>query len=57
LLQSLGDDVGQWTAHAVRNFLLRRASQCGAPTTQKLITSCDVLRYLNSVGISRRSPL
>jgi hypothetical protein len=30
LLQALGEDVGQWTAHAVRNFLLQRASQCGA---------------------------
>jgi hypothetical protein len=32
LLQALGDDVGQWTAHAVRNFFLRRARQCGSPT-------------------------
>ncbi len=54
LLQALGDDVGQWTAHAVRNFLLRRASQCGAPTTQKLITSLRAfLRYLNFRGESR----
>ena len=39
LLQALGDDVGEWTAHAVRNFRLRRARQCGSSTTQKLITS------------------
>jgi site-specific recombinase XerD len=54
LLEALGEDVGQWTAHAVRNFLLRRASQCGAPTTQKLITSLRAfLRYLNFQGESR----
>src|SRR5712664_1998856 len=54
LLQALGEDVGQWTAHAVRNFLLQRASQCGAPTTQKLITSLRAfLRYLNYNGDSR----
>lgn len=53
LLQALGKDVSQWTAHAVRNFLLRRASQCGAPTTQKLITSLRAfLRYLNFHGES-----
>jgi site-specific recombinase XerD len=54
LLQALGDDVSQWTAHAVRNFVLFRASQCGSPTTQKLITSLRVfLRYLNFRGESR----
>ena len=54
LLQALGEDVGQWTAQAVRNFLLERASQCGAPTTQKLITSLRAfLRYLNFRGESR----
>jgi integrase len=54
LLQALGEDVGQWTAHAVRNFLLQRASQCGALTTQKLITSLRAfLRYLNFHGESR----
>ena len=54
LLRALGEDVGQWTAHAVRNFLLQRASQCGAPTTQKLITSLRAfLRYLNFHGESR----
>lgn len=54
LLQALGDDVGQWTAHAVRNFLLCRARQCGSPTTQKLITSLRAfLRYLNFRGESR----
>ena len=54
LLQALGDDVSQWTAHAVRNFLLFRARQCGSPTTQKLITSLRAfLRYLNFRGESR----
>jgi integrase len=38
----------------VRNFLLQRARQCGAPTTQKLITSLRAfLRYLNFHGESR----
>jgi site-specific recombinase XerD len=54
LLQALGEDVGQWTSHAVRNFFLERARQCGAPTTQKLITSLRAfLRYLNFHGESR----
>lgn len=54
LLQALGEDVGQWTSHAVRNFLLERARQCGAPTTQKLITSLRAfLRYLNFRGECR----
>jgi len=54
LLQTLGEDIGQWTAQAVRNFLLERASRCGAPTTQKLITSLRAfLRYLNFRGESR----
>ena len=54
LIQTLGEDVGQWTAPAVRDFLLKRASQCGAPTTQKLITSLRAfLRYLNFLGESR----
>ena len=54
LVQALGEDVGQWTSKAVRNFLLERASQCGAPTTQKLITSLRAfLRYLNFHGESR----
>jgi site-specific recombinase XerD len=54
LLQALGEDVGRWTAHAVRNFFLERARQCGAPTTQKLITSLRAfLRYLNFHGESR----
>lgn len=54
LVQALGEDVGQWTSQAVRNFLLERARKCGAPTTQKLITSLRAfLRYLNFHGDSR----
>jgi site-specific recombinase XerD len=54
LLQALGEDVSQWTPHAVRNFFLERASHCGAPTTQQLITSLRAfLRYLNFHGESR----
>jgi len=51
LLQALGDDPSQWTAQTVRSFLLDRARQCGAGTTQKLITSLRVfLRYLSFCG-------
>jgi site-specific recombinase XerD len=54
LVQALGEDVGQWTAQAVRNFILERSRRCGAPTTQKLITSLRAfLRYLNFHGESR----
>jgi site-specific recombinase XerD len=54
LLQVLGEDVGQWNAQAVRKFLLDRARQCGAPTTQKLITSLRAfLRFLNFRGETR----
>ena len=51
LLRTLGEDVGQWDAPAVRDFLLERASQCGTPTTQALITSLRAfLRFLNFRG-------
>jgi site-specific recombinase XerD len=51
LLRTLGEDVGQWNAQAVRDFLLERASQCGTPTTQALITSLRAfLRFLNFRG-------
>ena len=51
LLRTLGEDVRQWNAQAVRNFLLERASQCGTPTTQALITSLRAfLRFLNFRG-------
>lgn len=54
LVQALGEDVGQWTSQAVRNFLLERARKCGAPTTQALVTSLRAfLRYLNFHGESR----
>jgi site-specific recombinase XerD len=54
LIGTLGEDVGQWKAQAVRNFLLERASQCGTPTTQKLITSLRAfLRFLNFRGECR----
>jgi len=51
LLRTLGEDVRQWNAQMVRNFLLERASQCGARTTQALITSLRAfLRFLNFRG-------
>ena len=54
LVQALGEDVGQWTSQAVRNFILERSRRCGAPTTQKLVTSLRAfLRYLNFCGESR----
>jgi site-specific recombinase XerD len=53
LLRTLGEDVGQWKAQALRSFLLERASQCGTSTTQSLITSLRAfLRFLTSVEIS-----
>lgn len=54
VIEALGEDVGEWTVRAVRDYVLNRASQCGAPTTQKLITSLRAfLRYLNFTGASR----
>ena len=54
LLQALGDDVGRWTFQAVRQYLLHRASESGAPTIQKLITSLRAfLRYLSFRGKAR----
>ncbi|MGD0778011.1 MAG: site-specific integrase [Candidatus Solibacter sp.] len=51
LLRTLGEDIGQWNAQAVREFLLERASRCGIPTTQALITSLRAfLRFLNFRG-------
>src|SRR6476659_6169658 len=51
LLRALGEDVSKWNAQAVRDFLLQRASQCGTPTTQALITSLRAfLRFLNFCG-------
>jgi site-specific recombinase XerD len=54
LLQTLGEDVSRWDAQKVRDFLLKRASQCGTPTTQKLITALRAfLRFLNFRGECR----
>ena len=54
LVRMLGEDVGQWNAQAVRNFLLERASQSGTSTTQALITSLRAfLRFLNFRGECR----
>ena len=51
LLRTLGENVSKWNAQAVRDFLLQRASQCGTPTTQALITSLRAfLRFLNFRG-------
>ena len=54
LIRALGEDVGQWKAQAVRNFLLEQASQSGTSTTQALITSLRAfLRFLNFRGECR----
>jgi site-specific recombinase XerD len=54
LLRTLGEDVGQWKAQALRSFLLERSSQCGTSTTQSLITSLRAfLRFLNFRGECR----
>lgn len=54
LVRALGEDVGQWKAQAVRNFLLERASQSGTATTQALITSLRAfIRFLRFHGECR----
>ena len=54
LVRALGEDVGQWNAQAVRNFLLERASQSGTSTPQALITSLRAfIRFLNFRGECR----
>jgi site-specific recombinase XerD len=54
LIDELGADVASWNARSVRDFLLRRAAECGRPTTQKLITSLRAfLRYVSFTGESR----
>jgi site-specific recombinase XerD len=54
LIQTLGEDISQWNAQVLRDFLLQRADQCGMPTTQKLITSLRAfLRFLNFRGECR----
>jgi Site-specific recombinase XerD len=54
LVRALGEDVGQWNAQAIRNFLLERAGQSGASTTQALITSLRAfIRFLNFHGECR----
>jgi site-specific recombinase XerD len=51
LLRALGEDIRQWNAKSIRDFLLERAGQCGTPTTQALITSLRAfLRFLNFRG-------
>jgi site-specific recombinase XerD len=51
LLGTLGEDVGQWNAGILRDFLLERSRQCGTSTTQKLITSLRAfLRFLSFRG-------
>jgi len=54
LIQALGEDVSQWRAQTLREFLLDHASKRGAETTQRLITSVRAfLRYLGFVGAIR----
>ena len=54
LIKVLGEDVGNWTVRNIRDFVLDRAGSCGAPTTQKRVTSLRAfLRYLNFAGKSR----
>ena len=54
LVRALGEDVGQWNAQAIRNFLLERANESGTSTTQALITSLRAfIRFLNFHGECR----
>jgi site-specific recombinase XerD len=54
LTKALGDEVGKWTVRDIRDFVLDRTGKCGAPTTQKRVTSLRAfLRYLNFAGECR----
>src|SRR5260370_4444409 len=54
LLRTLGEDVSQWNARALRDFLLERASQCRKETTKSLIPALRAfLRFLNFRGECR----
>src|SRR5271165_2522145 len=54
LLRTLGEDVSQWNALALRDFLLERASQCRKETTKSLIPALRAfLRFLNFRGECR----
>jgi site-specific recombinase XerD len=54
LLRTLGEDISQWNAKTVRDFLLQRAGESGISTTQKLITSLRAfLRFLSFRGECR----
>ena len=54
LLRTLGEDVSQWNAQALRDFLLERASQCRKETTKSLIPALRAfLRFLNFRGECR----
>ena len=54
LLNTLDEDIGQWTAGHIRTFVLNRAKQSGANTTQKLITAVRAfLRFLSVAGLCR----
>ena len=51
LLNSVGDRTIDYDARSIREFLIRRARQCGRPSGQKLVTSVRMfLRYLASQG-------
>jgi len=51
LLLALGEDVSQWNARALRDFVLEQASLCGKPTTRELTTAIRAfLRFLNFRG-------
>ncbi len=54
LLRTLGEDVSQWNARVLRDFLLERASQCRQQTTKSLIPALRAfLRFLNFRGECR----
>jgi site-specific recombinase XerD len=51
VITALGDDPSCWNAKDVRGYFLERASECGAGTVEKLITSLRIfLRYLGVRG-------
>ena len=51
IMIALGDDPSCWNAKDVRDYILGRASRCGAGSVEKLITSLRIfLRYLSVQG-------
>lgn len=54
MLNSLGEDLGEWNVQRIRTFLLDRAKKCGHATVENLMTAMRAfLRYLSFRGLCR----